>query len=204
MTESSKATSTEEMRLPNVEIHATDLCNNRCTFCTTGWQNLDEHGTIQHPPRERVRQQLEAAYARGARRVIFEGGEPTLRNDLGELVLDARTLGFEVCTIFTNARVAASERGAQWLVSMGVSWFQVSVQGGTAAAHDASVASKGAFAQTVEGTRRLIARGQRVKINSVLTRQLLDSLDDYASLMIELRPEEIRSEAHVCTPVTLI
>jgi hypothetical protein len=72
-----------------------------------------------------------------------------------------------------------------------VNWFQVSIQAGTAEAHDESVAAKGAFVQTVAGTRRLIEMGQRVKINGVLTRHLLDTLDAFADLMIDLRPEEI-------------
>jgi hypothetical protein len=65
------------------------------------------------------------------------------------------------------------------------------VQGGTAEAHDASVIAAGAFEQTVRGPRRLIEMGQRVKINAVLTRHLLDSLAPFAQLMIDLRPEEV-------------
>lgn len=61
----------------------------------------------------------------------------------------------------------------------------------TAEAHDASVGAKGAFEQTVAGTRRLIALGQRVKIDAVLTVHLLDTLREFAALMIDLRPEEL-------------
>jgi MoaA/NifB/PqqE/SkfB family radical SAM enzyme len=181
----------DDNQLPKVEIHATDACNNRCSFCTTGWLMREQGEEMGHPPREILRMKLEEAYRKGARRVLFQGGEPTIRRDLGDLLADAHSIGYEVTTIFTNARMAASRAGARWLADMRVTWFQVSIQGGTAAAHDASVGAKGAFEQTVAGCRRLIALGQRVKINAVLTVHLLDTLREFAALMIDLRPEEL-------------
>jgi MoaA/NifB/PqqE/SkfB family radical SAM enzyme len=181
----------DDVLLPNVEIHVTESCNNRCGFCTTGWVNAEDDGKIEHVSRAILRTQMENAYASGARRALFHGGEPTVRRDLGELVEEARSLGFLATTIFTNGRQAASERGARWLVDMNVTWFQISVQGGTAAAHDASVRAKGAFDQTIAGIRNLIRLGARVKINGVLTGHLVDSLPEFAALMIELRPEEV-------------
>lgn len=180
----------DDVRLPKVEIHVGELCNNRCSFCTTGWVNR-EKPEIEPVPRETIRGQLEVAYAAGARRALFQGGEPTLRRDLGDLIGDARAIGFSVVNVFTNARMAASRPGARWLAGLGVTWFQVSIQGGTAEMHDASVSAKGAFAQTIAGTRRLIALEQRVKINAVLTIHLLRSFAEFAERMIELRPEEI-------------
>lgn len=180
-----------DVELPKVEIHATDGCNNRCSFCTTGWLVRERAGELDHPPRELVREQLERAYARGARRALFQGGEPTLRRDLGDLLADAHAIGYQATTIFTNARMAASRAGARWLASMNVTWFQVSIQGGTAAAHDASVGAPGAFEQTIRGTRRLIEAGQRVKVNAVLTVHLLETIRAFAELMIDLGPEEV-------------
>jgi molybdenum cofactor biosynthesis enzyme MoaA len=184
--------SDEVVRLPKVEIYVTDVCNNRCSYCTTGWENTEnKRSSLKHVPRETIRAHLVEHHARGARRVVFQGGEPTVRRDLGELLADAREAGYEATTVFTNARAAASPIGARWLASMGVTWFQVSIQGGTAEAHDASVVAARAFKQTIEGTRRLLALGQRVKVNGVLTVHLLDTLKEFAALMIELKPEEV-------------
>jgi pyruvate-formate lyase-activating enzyme len=180
-----------DVELPKVEIHATDVCNNRCSFCTTGWLMREQGEDLGHPPRAVLRMQLEEAYAKGARRALFQGGEPTIRRDLGDLLADAHAIGYQATTIFTNARMAASRAGARWLAAMNVTWFQISIQGGTAEAHDASVGAKGAFEQTVLGARRLIEAGQRVKINAVLTVHLLDTIREFAALMIDLRPEEI-------------
>lgn len=180
-----------DVNLPKVEIHATDLCNNRCGFCTTGLLNHERYEELRHPPRAFIREKLEEAYRRGARRALFQGGEPTLRRDLGDLLSDAHEIGYQVTTIFTNARMAASRAGATWMARMNVTWFQVSIQGGTAEAHDESVGARGAWAQTVAGTRRLIELGQRVKVNGVLTRHLLDTLPEFADLMCSLRPEEV-------------
>ncbi|MBK8258672.1 MAG: radical SAM protein [Polyangiaceae bacterium] len=179
-----------DVELPKVEIHVTEVCNNRCGFCTTGWVNAEDK-SLTHIPREIIRTQLQTAFDAGAKRALFQGGEPTVRRDLGDLLSDAHDIGYQATTIFTNARMAASKAGARWLAAMGVTWFQVSIQGGNAAAHDASVGAVGAFEQTVSGTRRLIALGQRVKINAVLTRHLIESLGEFAQLMISLAPEEV-------------
>lgn len=180
----------DDVRVPKAEIHVTEACNNRCAFCTTGWVNAEQKG-LRHVPREVIRTHLREAWENGARRVLFQGGEPTLRPDLPELVADARAAGFPLVTVFTNARLASSPIGCERLVAAKVSWFQVSIQGGDAASHDASVVARGAFAQTIKGTRALLAQGQRVKINAVLTRELLESLPAFARLICELRPEEV-------------
>ena len=176
--------------IPKLEIEITDLCNNRCAFCTTGWINL-ENTKFSLMPRAEVRRRMQEGFERGARRVLFQGGEPTLHGELGSFVNDAYELGFPIVTVFTNARAAATDKGLEWLVAMNVSFWQVSIQGGVADMHDRSVVRRGAFRQTVEGVRRLIAQKQRVKVNGVLTSHLLDSISEFADLMIELRPEEV-------------
>ncbi len=180
-----------DVDIPKVELHVTDVCNNRCSFCTTGWLMREGGEGLAHPPRELLRARLAEAFERGARRALFQGGEPTLRRDLGDVVGDAWDLGYEATTLFTNGRMAASRAGARWLAGMRITWFQLSIQGGTAEAHDASVGAKGAFEQTVAGARRLIDLGQRVKVNAVLTTHLLSSLREFAELMLWLRPEEV-------------
>lgn len=165
-----------DVELPKVEIHVTEVCNNRCSFCSTAWVN-DEQGTkLAHVPREVIRTQTRRSVRkRGAPRPL-PGGRAHHAARSGDLLGDAWGMGYEATTIFTNARMAASQAGARWLTGMRVTWFQVSIQGGTAAAHDASVVAPGAFDQTITGTRRLVAMGQRVKINAVLTRHLLEEL----------------------------
>jgi MoaA/NifB/PqqE/SkfB family radical SAM enzyme len=177
--------------LPTLEIPLTEACNNRCGFCTTAWFMIEKRFEPSDLSRDAIRERLARGYASGARRVVFHGGEPTRRRDLGEVVDDARGAGFEQVVVFTHARAAATEEGARWLGAMAISSFFVSIQGGTAEAHDEAVGVPGAFAETVAGARRLIGLGRRVKVNGVLTRPLLDTLDAYAKLMIDLGPEEV-------------
>lgn len=183
------------MALRKVEVHVTDACSNRCVFCSTGHALAAGEPPPADVTRGAIRGQLEEAFAQGCRRVLFQGGEPTLRADLAELLADAREIGYQATTVFTNARAAASAGGARRLAALGVTWFQASLHAGTPAAHDAAVGLAGAFAQTVEGVRRLLDAGQRVKVNSVLTRHLLDTLPAYASLIATIRPEEVGLDA---------
>lgn len=184
-----------ERGLRKVEVHVTDACSNRCVFCTTGHRLAAEAVPPEDAPRATIRRQLEEAYAQGCRRVLLQGGEPTLRTDLEGLLEDAREIGYQATILFTNARAAASAGGARRLAALGVTWFQVSLHAGTVEGHDAAAGQAGAFTQTVEGLGRLLEAGQRVKVNSVLTRHLLDTLPAYADLLGGLRPEEVGLDA---------
>lgn len=188
--ERERPTSLPGVDIPKVEIELTHLCNNRCGFCSSGWYNAEKQ-TLPFMSRERISLQLKAALDGGLRRALFQGGEPTLFKELGEVVHEAWDLGFDAVNVFTNARIAASDKGLAWLLDMNVTWWQISVQGGTEEMHDESVRRRNAFKQTVAGTRRLIEAGERVKINGVLTIHLLESIEAFAELMISLRPEEV-------------
>lgn len=176
-------------RLPGVEMDVTWACNNRCTICGTGWTN--RAATPPDPTRDALRDRMRAAFELGARRLTLKGGEPTLRSDLGGIVEDARKIGFRHVFVFTNARLAAGEEGARRLTSFGASGFHVSVQGGTARAHDAAVQADGAFRQTTAGLRRLVEAGELVLVNSVLTSHLVATLEEHAALLAEIRPSEV-------------
>jgi uncharacterized Fe-S cluster-containing radical SAM superfamily protein len=174
-----------------LELSVTQACNETCSFCLTGHQLRTVDPRPAHPPIAQLVERLQDAYDRGARAVSLEGGEPTLRADLGAIVEAARAIGYPAVVVFTNARVAAQRAKAEWLAAMGLTCIQVSVQAGTAEAHDAVVESKGAFVQTLAGLENLIALGQRVNVNAVLTRHLLDTLPEFAERMIAARPREV-------------
>src|SRR5580700_8601691 len=104
--------------METVEIPVTEGCNNRCSFCVTAWFMIEKGMERNDLSRQVIRERLARAYASGARGVLFNGGEPTLRRDLGELVEDARSAGHERVSLFTHARAAATEEGARWIASM--------------------------------------------------------------------------------------
>lgn len=76
-------------------IKVTQRCNLRCIHCT--WVNKIKEDL----PLERWKEIIDTTYERGCYIIFIEGGEPTLREDLVEIVKYIRQKGM-LCVLFTN------------------------------------------------------------------------------------------------------
>ena len=130
-------------------IFITDRCNLRCRHCFVATGTREE--SPEMGPREYQR------FFRKARgvfsQVLFTGGEPATREDLGDIIVSASRYGaVPSCTIFTNCtlqeRLLNAVRKAIDDSPIHLS-FQVSVDG-PESFHDANRGVKGAFRKTLE------------------------------------------------------
>jgi MoaA/NifB/PqqE/SkfB family radical SAM enzyme len=97
---------------------------------------------------------------RCAKRLIT-GGEPTLRTDLVELILEAEQF---VTGLVTNGRklsLFASE-----LHDVSLDHIQVSLEASDSAVHDKMVGASGAWRETVTGIEAALAAGLYVTTNT--------------------------------------
>ncbi len=78
-------------------IKITNKCNLKCIQCPWWKEREDELTTKQW------KKKLDIIRSKGAIMAIFEGGEPTLRNDLQELIDYAKEIGM-LTTIITNGQ----------------------------------------------------------------------------------------------------
>jgi radical SAM protein with 4Fe4S-binding SPASM domain len=76
-----------------VSIEVTTRCNLDCDFCFT---RAVHGGREREPDSERIFSMIEQMKSLGVRRLRFTGGEPMLREDLGELIARAKANGLEV------------------------------------------------------------------------------------------------------------
>lgn len=89
-------------------IEVTQRCNLRCSFCFAD----SGRGDSQEPDMGSIRDSLEHLLgASGAVNIQLSGGEPTLREDLPEIVRLARSMGFPFVQLNSNGlRLAADLR----------------------------------------------------------------------------------------------
>ncbi len=73
-----------------IDFHVTEQCNQACPYCWGPKGFPREVGTRKA---ERILRRIAEL---GVRRVVFTGGDPVLRADLGRLLASARRLGLEV------------------------------------------------------------------------------------------------------------
>ncbi len=166
-----------------IEIQLGHVCNNRCVFCVSG--QLTEQGLARSIPEDPVFATLEAARARGARKLTFLGGEPTLQKSFLPALRKAVDLGFEEIVIFTNGVKTRRPEYIDQIVRLGRFTWRFSIQGGNAEAHDRVTGRVGAFQRIVDGMAHLKALGQDITANMCINELSYRSLPDYPALAAE-------------------
>ncbi len=177
-------------RLPVLsEVALTSRCNLSCVFCYADCSCLARAGRRGGGERSlhgrsgggddggdmttgEVKEVLRHIYEDAqVPSVSFTGGEPTLRDDLLELVAFARELGFRV-NLITNGTLIGRKL-ARRLARAGLHSAQVSLEGTSAAVHDAITGARGSFRKSLAGVGHLHAAGILVHSNTTLNRRNL-------------------------------
>lgn len=152
-----------------IEVHVavTSRCAAGCEGCY-----LDARPDGLEPPREEIERTFDALAREGVFTVAFGGGEPTLRDDLGDLADAARARG--LTPVLTTSGLGLGDRKIERLTRF--SQVNVSYDGpgdayadvrGYDGAHEAELAIE-----------RLAARGIPVGVNVVLTKKTFDRVPE--------------------------
>jgi radical SAM protein with 4Fe4S-binding SPASM domain len=163
-----------------MDLAVTYRCNNDCAHCYNARsRSFPEMDTDQW------KQVLDKVWELGIPHVVFTGGEPTLRNDLPELIAHAESNG-QITGLNTNARRLSDARFLEALVEAGLDHVQVTVESSDEEVHDKMVGCKGALPQTVAGLKNALASPLFVMTNTTMlktnVKTIPDTLDFLAGL----------------------
>jgi radical SAM protein with 4Fe4S-binding SPASM domain len=145
-----------------MDLAITYRCNNDCSHC----YNARERDYPELSTQE-WHQALDKLWAIGIPHVVFTGGEPTLRNDLPELIAHAQQNG-QVTGINTNGRRLADKTYVEELIKAGLDHAQITLESHDPSIHDAMVKSQGAWKQTVAGIRNVLETPLYVMTNTTM------------------------------------
>lgn len=163
-------------------------CNNNCKFCYL----TEDEKKLGDRAMEEIKNDLFLYREQGVTDVAFSGGEPTIRNDIFELVSHARHLGYEERGIVSNGRMFYYLDFCFKLVESGANSFVITLVGHIAEIHDYLVRVDGAFNQVIAGIKNLKKLNQRVIINSVITKQNYRFLPQFVDLLKNLGVNQIQ------------
>jgi radical SAM protein with 4Fe4S-binding SPASM domain len=153
---------------PRMDLALTYTCNNNCYFCYTGGpRKITELGTTDW---KRV---IDKLWDNGIPQIVFTGGEPTLREDLVELIEHSKEF---VTGLVTNGRRLTSL--AKQLNKAELDYVQVSLESHLPEVHDKMVGVKGAWKETLDGITEALKSGLVVITNTTLTRDNLALFPD--------------------------
>ena len=145
-----------------MDLALTYRCNNNCTHCynarprnhpelsTKDWKGILDH-----------------LWAIGVPHVVFTGGEPTLRDDLPDLIRHAENLG-QITGLNTNGRRLKDPAFVQALVNAGLDHVQVTLESHDPSIHDVMVSAPGAWQDTLAGIRNALASRLFVMTNTTM------------------------------------
>lgn len=172
-------------KIKRLDIKISFNCNNHCLFCAQGQKRV----FLKEKKNFSLKKILDEA-RKECSDVVFTGGEPTLREDIIDLVGFAKKKGYKIIQIQTNGRMFAYEKFCREVISAGANEFSPALHGHVPELHDYLTSSKGSFEQTVKGISNLKKFGARVISNTVITKSNFRHLPEIAALLVFLKVDQ--------------
>jgi cyclic pyranopterin phosphate synthase len=164
-------------------------CNLACTFCMVE----DALGAYEGTSLEAFRElSADPAALRGARRIIFSGGEVTLAKDLLDYVALARSLpGVEHVRVQTNGIRLGDPEYLRALLDAGVDELFISLHAPEAELCDAITRRRGSFEGILAGMRAVARSGAALFTNTAIVQANHRVLPEIVEVVAPLGPRSM-------------
>jgi len=136
-------------------------CNQKCLHCYAANQEYANHESLST---DKWKEVIDKCRALGIPQLTFTGGEPTLREDLPELIKYSKWF---VSRLNTNGLKLTKEY-CQKLFESELDSVQITLYSHDAQIHDMLVGLKGGFEKTTNGIKNAIEAGLDVSVNTPL------------------------------------
>jgi radical SAM protein with 4Fe4S-binding SPASM domain len=172
-------------------IELTSACNQRCIHCYSDSYPMLDKGLSS----EKIKQVIDEAGILGCKTIQFTGGECTLRKDLLELIMHAKSKDFSFIEIFTNGTLL-DEPLIKALAKNKVH-VAISIYSFRSKTHDYITGIPGSFDRTMKSLELLLAYGVSTRCETAAMKQNEDELDATCLFLSQLgvqkrRPDPIR------------
>ncbi len=166
--------------MERVDLMLNDICNINCIFC----YHKGMVGKRYDFGMKKVENTLIEGRGLGYTEVYISGGEPTLNENLLDIIRIAKGMGYKDIKIMTNGLRMRYEKYIRALVKAGLNKIAFSLHGGTAEVHDMHTGVKGSFGHIKMGMQNASKLRNSVssEINTVVTRHNIEKLDRIAEL----------------------
>jgi MoaA/NifB/PqqE/SkfB family radical SAM enzyme len=164
----------------NLEVvRLTNTCNNSCVFC----EYLDKRAK-KEKTFEEIKKEIDWIKNKREKTLVFSG-EPTIMQNLFEILEYARSVGFKSVQIRTNGRMFYYPEFAEKVARL-VDSFDISLFSHRPEIHDKITRVPGSFEQTVQGIRNLKRLGKHVRVEVLIIKDNYKSLTEIVDLLAGL------------------
>jgi MoaA/NifB/PqqE/SkfB family radical SAM enzyme len=168
-------------------IALTIRCNSRCLICTHWKEPVERSRELQLDDFKNLIQQLDEF---GVEKIDFSGGEPLVRkNVLLECIKFAHSRDME--TYLTTNALTIGDRTAEQLVSSGIRYINISLDGASPETHDYLRGVPGSFSRALSAIDLLKKHIKKhnaeaeISLATVITNTNLEELKDIHKLTLE-------------------
>ena len=156
---------THELSAPlRVDLALTFRCQNNCSHCYAGGPHETPELTT-----EQWKEVIDRLHQIGVFILTFTGGEPTLRENLPELLRYGQNKGL-VTGLITNGRKLKDKSYVESLEKTGLDFIQVTLESHKPEIHDLMTGKKGSWSETVAGIKNIIPTSVYATTNTTLSR----------------------------------
>lgn len=141
-------------------------CNQKCKFCYAAGQHKSNTKELSTEEWKKI---IDILYKNGVPMVTFTGGEPTMREDLPQLVAHAERF---VTRLNTNGINLTSEL-CDKLKRAGLDTVQITLYSNNEAIHNELVGGNH-FNETVEGIKNAVKAGLDISVNTPICKKNID------------------------------
>ena len=164
-----------------VLLELTHRCPLQCPYCSNPIQ-MDQ--VKRELSTDEWKSVLDQAAKLGVLQVHFSGGEPTVRQDLAQLIAHAREVG--LYTNLITSGVAANKARFDEMVAAGLDHVQLSIQDAEAATAEKIGNYAGAQEKKLAFAGWVRAAGLPLTINAVISRHNIDRIGQMIDLAVSL------------------
>jgi radical SAM protein len=178
-------TSHQQVKGPHIVAwESTVACNLACIHCRASAQTAPEPDELTTQEVFGLIDQL-AEFSQPI--FVISGGEPLMRPDIYDIAAYGTRRGLRVA-VSPNGTLLTSQAVGK-LIAAGVKRISVSIDGSTAARHDAVRGVPGAFDAAMEGLARCRDAGLGFQLNTTVMRQTRDDLAAVRDLAVRIGAE---------------
>jgi len=163
-----------------LDLALTYRCNNSCVHCYSGKASVSRELST-----EEWKRIVDRAFDLGVPQILFTGGEPTLREDLIDIIAHAEAVGL-VTGLVTNGRRLNDSGYVRRLAEAGLDYAQVTLESHKPEIHDAITKVSGSWSESVDGIKNLLQTSVYTSVNMTLNRQNLKYAVDTVDFLHEL------------------
>jgi radical SAM protein with 4Fe4S-binding SPASM domain len=164
-----------------VAWETTRRCPLKCQHCRGAARNVPYAGELSTAEGQRL---LASIATRAQPILIFTGGEPMAREDIYVLARTATDLGLRA--VMSPCGPLLTPETVRQLREAGIQRISISLDGATAATHDAFRGVPGIFDDALRGLRHAMAGGMEFQINCTVTKLNVGELPQIAELARQL------------------